>query len=225
MRQRIITIAMLMALALPAQAGGFSIEFSAQLTPGRDFEPGTYLVAGRGTPVDMVGQECTVILTTTNDDSIHDTDLVVISDGDSVTFTDVEGEGGYDAVHPDTLTLGQSTEIGIVIPGGPGGGSSIVGSVAFDCFEETTTTTVPDTTTTVPETTTTTVPETTTTVPDTTTTVPETTTTVPSTTTPSTTPDTLPLTGVDPSAPATVALVGFVVGSVLAIIARKSRGA
>ncbi len=140
------------------------------------------------------GWFCEVAVIAGNGESEHDgTDLIIGSNGDEVTASNVEATAGAVTEAAGTLTLGETVTFDGRL--GEDGVLSAGMSVVFECFEErppssttTTTTTEPPgstttSTTTPPETTTTT--STTTTIPNSTTTTtvpPSSTTTLPTTT-------------------------------------------
>lgn len=197
--------------------------------------------------------ECVASFDSLNNTSDHDTDLLIISGGQTFVLADVET--GAHVVRTVPVTLGETVEIWLRANSPNGRGkyvTSLGGKVTFECDEPTTTTT-PDTTTTVPETTTTSTDTTSTTVPvsTSTTSVPSST-TIPSTssttsttvqtsssstiqttttwdpppislTVPTTPPDTLPRTGADTTTAAYAGLLALLAGAGLVWTSREAK--
>lgn len=239
-----LVLALMLVVVAASPALGQQVIYEEQFTfpeeAIRSFES-EVVVVDELLPAEVLGLRCTVSLTTHNSDSIHDTDLVVGSNGDEVVILDIEPGANVDKTAAGELTLGASITGTLVRRDTqPSTGkfvSSVGGTITVRCEEadNTTTTTEATTSTTEPITTTTppsTVPTTssvpTTTPIETTTTNPVVTTTAPSTTSipttiSSTTPDTLPFTGVDSEGVGWMALVALVVGVTLAALTRKSK--
>jgi hypothetical protein len=168
----VLVVAMLGALAWvaqqdaapsvePAQASdGFTITFQAgpdaNGRPRIDDLPGTSHLVDPPfpTPAHLVGSECSVTVDTTNNDSVHPgNNLIVASGGSQATLADVEREGGVHTTASQQVTLGPDVTVTIVLGSGdtdPLQTSSVSGTATFTCAPPPTT--LPVTTTTAPPT-------------------------------------------------------------------------
>ncbi len=231
--------ASILVLGVPTVVGAQDVAIEISLdTVVRGPQGSQHVLASEEVPGDLVGRTCSVAAVSTNQQSVHPgNDLVISSNGARVVLEDVEGEAFGERAVEASLTLGPQLTVTLIM--GPDGvfSAGMVTRVRCRAQETTTTTTettVPETTTTVAGETTTTVPETTTTVTgETTTTVPETTTTGPGSTTTtgetttttgatSTTDSTLPLTGVGSVTAVGVAMAGLLAGTSLLVLSRRA---
>lgn len=246
--KRITLVALLVTgLALPALAATFTVGFDSARREWHGPVPAVVEVARAQVPADMVGLTCQATFTAVNNESTHDTDLIVDTNGDTQVVADVES-GAATVRDVGPLTLGAEVVLSLRMNEHNARGfavSSLGGSVTFDCEEptSTTTTTTPpststsstsptETTTTLPNDTTTTLPvqSSTTTIPESTsTTNPAPTTTAP---TPSSTvyPDptdpppvseTLPETGIETGHLAAIAVIALLAGGGLVAMTPK----
>ena len=165
----------------------------------------------RAVPEQFVGQSCGAVAVSANQDSVHPgNDLVISSNGSSVTLLNVEGESGGNVEASGRLVLGSQILVSLVM--GEDEVFSAGMNVVIDCAAlETTTTTIPDE---VSPTVVTTVP------PEV---LPEVVTTVPTEVAPTEAlPSTLPFTGAESDELALIALALFGTG-VLFLVATRSR--
>ena len=238
MKRTAIVTVLLLAVALPAWAAEFTVSFESARREHHGPVPAVVQVASMQVPPDMVGLSCDATFTAVNNDSLHDTDLIVDTNGSLQVVADVES-GAATVREVGPVTLGQSVVLSLRMNEHNARGfavSSLGGSVTFDCQEPpsstTTTSTIPpsSTTTTTPVTTTT-LSSTTTTVPTTSTVTPTpTSTSVPGTTVPTTYPDptdpppvkeTLPETGIETGHLAAIAVIALLAGGGLVAMTPK----
>lgn len=232
----------LMLISIPAWAATFDVGFAAERREHHGPVPAVVQVASAQVPADMVGLSCEATFTAVNNESMHDTDLIVDTNGALYVVADVES-GAATVRDIGPVTVGSVVVVSLRMNEHNARGfavSSLGGTVTFDCEEPpSTTTTTPaststsstsptETTSTLQIVTTTTLPErssTTTTPESTSTSNPAPSSTVPSTVYPDPTDpprETLPETGVDSGHLAVIALVALVSGA--GLVALTPRG-
>ena len=103
---------------------GVDASLPCQHVPGPTYQIGSFTMP-------VVGEACEVTATVSNNDSIHLTDLVLETNGQSVTFPDVERSS--DAVTPGSNTVTPAETGTITVVFGPDGQTALDVTLTFDC--------------------------------------------------------------------------------------------
>jgi hypothetical protein len=134
-------------VASAAHSAPESFSFDVDGTQGVFGGPGTTLLLGQvAVGASLVGRSCQITLDAHNNDSVREgTDLVVGSNGVTVTATNVEHRVGDAApAFLGKLVLGPSVTVSLRF--GPEGAASVAATVIVDCPDVPTTSTPPTTT-------------------------------------------------------------------------------